>query len=266
MAVSTINDLLVAIATAQRINALKNITVPKSIGAYQSSWLGVGFPGAGATSPVYTAGLGYACDSTKVGALPYANASTQNRLAKMFATSTIAGTLFLYDRLWSCSGMGYANTTYTVTTPGNLPARITDNGLGCEIWVEQFVAAGAASGTLTVNYKNPVDGAEAGVIPAVVSAPLIGQMQPVSLATGATGVRSIVSAVNSASWTSGSWGLTICKRIMAIPIPFAGVGNVLDWASLGVPKILPDACLFFIWQGGAATANQIMVDLSLVEQ
>jgi hypothetical protein len=162
--------------------------------------------------------------------------------------------------------MGYAAQTWAVTTPGNLPARITDAGVGCEIWVEQFVAAGAASGTLTVNYKNPADGAEAGVIPTVVSAPVIGQMQPVPLAVGATGVRSIVSAVNSATWTSGSWGLTILKRIAEIEIPLAGIGKTLDWAALGLPLIPADACLALIWQGGAATASQCQGRLNIIDK
>ena len=266
MTISTIDDIAAGLAIGQCRWALKNITVPKAIGSYQSSWLAVGFPGAGSIPPAYTAGSGYTADDATAGALAYTNAAVKNWLAKWFATSTIAGTLILVDRLWSCSGMGYAASTYTVTTPGALPARITDYGVGCQIWVEQFVAAGVASGTLTINYKNPADGAEAGIIPAVVSAPVIGQMQPVPLATGATGVRSIVSAVNSATWTSGSWGLTIVKPLAAISLPLAGIGNTLDWATLGLPDILPDACLAFIWQGGAATANQVMTRLEIIDK
>jgi hypothetical protein len=266
MAITTIDDIAAGLAVGQCRWVLKNITVPKAIGSYQSSWLGVGTPGAGSASPAYTAGSGYTCDKSTVGAIPYSNAAVKNWLAKWFATSTIAGTLILVDRLWSCSGMGYANATYTVTTPGNLPARITDYGVGCQIWVEQFVAAGSASGTLTVNYKNPADGAEVGIIPAVVSAPVIGQMQPVPLATGATGVRSLVSVVNSATWTSGSWGMTILKPIAALSLPLAGIGNTLDWATLGLPDLPSDACLSFIWQGGAATANQVMSRLEIIDK
>jgi hypothetical protein len=266
MAIGNVDDIAAALAIDQFRPVLKNITVPKAIGSYQSSWLGVGFPGAGGTAPAYTAGSGYTCDKSTAGAIAYVNAAVKNWLAKLFASSTIAGTLFIYDRLWSCSGMGFAASTYTVTTPGALPARITDYGVGCEIWVEQFVAAGSASGTLTINYKNPADGAEAGIIPAVVSAPVIGQMQPVPLANGATGVRSIVSAVNSATWTSGSWGLTICKPVAEIEIPFAGIGKTLDWASLGLPALVNDMCLFFIWQGGAATANQVMARLRIIDK
>jgi hypothetical protein len=266
MAILLVDDIAAGLAVGQVRNVLKNITVPKSIGAYQSSWLGVGFPGAGGTPPAYTAGSGYACDKNTVGAIPYSNAAVQNWLAKLFMTSTIAGTFILVDRLWSCSGMGFAASTYTVTTPGSLPARVTDAGLGAEIWVEQFVAAGAASGTLTINYKNPAAGNEAGVIPAVVSAPVIGQMQPVPLATGATGVSQIVSAVNSATWTSGSWGLTILERIAHIEVPLAGVGKSMDYAALGLPKIPNDACLMLIFQGGAATAAQILAELRIIDK
>jgi hypothetical protein len=265
MTISTVDDIAAGLAAGQVRWVLKNSTACKAIGSYQSTWLAVGFPGTGATSPAYTAGAGYTCDKSTTGAIAYSNGAVKNWLAKWFATSTIAGTLILVDRLWSCSGMGYAAQTWTVTTPGALPARITDYGVGCQIWVEQFVAAGAASGTLTINYKNPADGAEAGIIPAVVSAPLIGQMQPVPLATGATGVRSIVSAVNSATWTSGSWGLTIVKPLAAISIPLAGVGNTLGWATLGLPDIPNDACLQFLWQGGATTANQIMSRMEIID-
>jgi hypothetical protein len=266
MAILTVDDIAAGLANDQFRAVLKNITVPKSIGAYQSSWLGVGFPGAGAAPPAYTAGSGYTVSSATTGAILYVNGAVKNWLAQLSASSTIAGTLFIYDRLWSCSGMGFAAGTYTVTTPGNLPARITDNGLGCELWVEQFAAAGAASGTLTVNYVEPGGGARAGIIPAVVSAPVIGQMQPVPLQVGSLGVQQLTSVVNSATWTSGTWGMTICKPVAQIEVPLAGIGKTLDWAALGLPALTDDMCLFFIWQGGAATANQVQAKLRIIDK
>jgi hypothetical protein len=266
MTITTVDDIAAGLSAGQKINVLKNSTVPKAIGSYQSSWLGVGFPGAGGTSLIYNAGTAYTCSSATTGAIPYTNAATMNYLAQVFASSTIAGSLFIYDRLWSCSGMGFGTATYTVGTPGALPARITDDGVNCELWVEQLIAAGAASGSLTVSMINPVGGTVSAVLPAVVSAPLIGQMQPVPLPAGTTGVKSIISATNSATWTSGSWGLTICKPVASIEIPLAGIGKTLDWAALGLPVLPADACLFFIWQGGAATANQIMARLKIIDK
>jgi hypothetical protein len=265
MTISTVDDIAAGLAVSQKIRVLKNITACKAIGSIESSWLSVGFPTAGAAPPAYTAGSGYTCSSATTGALPYANGAVKNYLAKLFAVSAIGGTLRIYDRLWSCGGMGFAASTYTVTTPGSLPARITDNGLGCELMVEQFAAAGAASGTLTANYVDSASGARAGVIPAVVSAPLIGQVQFVPLLNN-LGVKSLTSVVNQNTWTSGSWGMTIAKHVASIEVPLAGIGKTLDWAGLALPDIPADACLFFLWHGGAVTATQIQVTLDVIDK
>lgn len=266
MAISTVNDIAAGLALSQFRAVLKNITVPKAIGSYQSSWLGVGYPGAGAAPPAYTAGSGYTASSATAGAIPYTNGAVKNWLAKLFASSTIAGTLYIYDKLWSCSGIPFGAGTYAITTPNLLPARITDNGVNCEIWVEQFIAAGAATGTLTANYVEPGGGARAGIIPVVVSAPLIGQMQPVPRQVGSVGVQQLTNIVTSATWTSGSIGISIVKPVASIEVPLAGIGKTLDWAALGLPALVNDMCLFFIWQGGAATANQVMVRLSIIDK
>ena len=265
MAIATVDDIAAGLAVSQKIRALKNITACKAIGSMESSWLAVGFPPAGGAPPAYTAGSGYTVSSATVGALPYTNGVVKNYLAKLFAVSAVGGTLRIYDRLWSCGGMGFAAATYTVTTPGALPARITNAGLGCEIFVEQFVAAGAASGTLTVNYVDSADGARAGVIPAVVSAPLIGQVQAVPMANN-LGVKSITSAVNSATWTSGTFGITVAKHVASIEVPLAGIGKTLDWAALGLPELVNDMCLFFVWHGGAVTATQVQATPNIIDK
>jgi len=265
MAITSVDDIASGLSTQQRRNFLKILTAPKAAGAFQGSWLGTGIPGAGGAAPAYTAGSGYTCSSATAGALAYTNAAIQNWLARMTAMANVRGTWILVDRLWSCSGMGFAAATYTVTTPGALPARITDNGEGCEIWVEQFVAAGAATGTLTVNYKDVGDAAGAGVIAAVVSAPVIGQMQPVPLAVGDTGVRSIVSAVNSATWTSGTFGITIVKRIVEIPCGIIGVVQPFDWAAC-LAAIPADACLQWIWMAETTTAPTVTGTVSIIDK
>lgn len=266
MAISTVDDIAAGLAASQKQRVLKNITACKAVGSFESSWLGVGYPGAGSAPPAYTAGAGYTCSSATAGAIPYANAAIKNYLAKLFACATIAGTLRIYDRLWACGGMGFAAGTYAVTTPGSLPARITDGGVGCELWVEQFVAAGAASGTLTANYVEPGGGARAGIIPAVVSAPLIGQVQPVPRQVGSVGIQQLTSIVTSATWTSGTFGATICKHVVSIELPVAGIGKTLDWAGLGLPEMVDDMCLFFIWQGGATTAAQVQATLDAIDK
>lgn len=266
MAITTINDIVAALAADQRINVLKNITAPKGAGAFQSSWLGTGYPGVGVASPVYTAGSGYTANKDTAGAMRLTNGAVKLWLAQLSMACSLVGTIVIYDRLWSCSGMGFAAGTYAVTTPGTLPARITDSGVGCELWVEQFAAAGAATGTLTANYLNTLGQAKAGVIAVVVSGPVVGQMQPVPLQTGDLGISQLTNVVTSATWTSGTWGMTILKRICAIEFPTANVGRVLDWAMLGLPDILNDACIGFMFLANAATAVVMQGQLRIIDK
>ncbi len=267
MAIATVDDIVAGLASAQDANYLKNLTAPKAAGAFQSAWLATGFPGAGVAPPVHTIGSGYTCSAATVGAVPYVNGAVQNWLARLMMTCTQPGLVILADRLWSCVINGFAAASYAITTPGSLPARITDNGVDVEAWVEQFAAAGAASGTLTFNYLNANTGAaKAGVIAAVVSAPVIGQMQPIPLAAGDTGVRSPVSVVTNATWTSGTTGLTLLKRIAEIPILTAGVGQVQDWATLGLPKIPPDACLMAFFLAANTTAPVLIGSLDIIDK
>lgn len=254
----TVDDIITKLASAQTFEWVKNIPAGKSAGAYVSGWLATGTPGAGANPPAYTAGSGYTCDDTTTGALVgYTNnAAGQNRLLYAEASGALQGTIHIVDRLWACQGMGFAAATYTITTPGSLPARITDSGVGVQAWCEVYnVAAGAASGTLTFNYTEPGGGARAGVIPAVVSAPAVSQMQKIPLQAGSVGVQAPVSVVTSATWTSGTaWGITLTKPIVSIPLSIIGVSSVLDWAACRLAKVPDDACLQFIWQGAATTA------------
>ena len=170
MAIATINDIASGLASSkQTLRFHKNSTAAKAVGSFQSCWLATGIPGAGVAPPLYTAGSGYTASKDTVGALQYINGVTQNWLAKLAASSSIAGTVILADRLWSCSGIPFGASTYNITTPGALPARITDGGVGCEMWVEEFIAQGAVTGTLTIAYLNSVPVMTNGTDPVVAA-------------------------------------------------------------------------------------------------
>jgi hypothetical protein len=246
----------------QIIELLKAGSAAKAAGNPQSFWLSA--PSAGVAPPLYTAGSGYTCSRSTTGALPYANAAIgSNRIAQAIAGAGTAATLTLYDRLWSCSGMGFAAATYTVTTPGSLPARVTDNGAGCEVFIENFVACGAASGTITINYVNAAGSNVAAVIPAAVSAPVAGQLQRFPINDG---IRSVTSIVTSATWTSGTFGVTIGRRLLDIPVQLANViAAPLDWRQTALAVIPADACLWLASMPTATTALTTQGRIYLVD-
>jgi hypothetical protein len=244
----------------KRVELLKVGTAPKAAGAFHSMWLAT--PSAGAASPAYTAGSGYTASQATAGALPLTNATVKNRIAALRAGMSVAGSLLLADRLWSCSGMGFAAATYTVTTPGSLPARITDNGAGCMVFIEQFVPTGAWSGTITLNYVNAAGSSVSSVIPAAVSAPVAGQMQRFPISDG---IRSVTSVVTSATATSGSFGVTIVKPILEIECLLANIFNTFDWQKTGLAEILNDACPMLIQQATATTATTIYGQANVID-
>lgn len=255
------SPVVAALSTPQIIQLDRNFSAAKAAGSPQSGWLSA--PNAGSASPVYTAGSGYTCSRSTTGALVLTNAVTKNRLAQAVASLSVAGTLVIYDRLWSCSGMGFAASTYTITTPGSLPARVTDNGAGCEAFIEQFVAAGAASGTAVLNYTNAAGSNVSATIAAVASAPVAGQIQRFPFTDG---IRSATSVVTSATWTSGSFGLTIARRLLDIPCPVANVATVLNWAQTALREVPVDACLMLALIPTATTAAVAVGSASLIDQ
>ena len=265
MTITTVNDIANGLSTSQEIPFLKVGSAPKSIGAFHSLWMAAGQPGAGVASPAYTAGSGYTCDASTVGAFPYTGGAVKNYLAKWFLSSSLAGVWLLVDRLWSCSGMGFASGTYTVTTPGSLPARAGD---GTKVYaiVEQFVAAGAASGTLTLNYLNQLGASKSGVIAAVVSAPAAGQVQMIPYQVGDKGISQVTSAVTSNTWTSGSFGITLVKPIAEITVDFAGGGRSLDWAMLGLPVIQSNTCLMLLQLASSTTGAVVKGSLDIIDK
>lgn len=270
MAIATVDDIAAGLASSsaqQSHNFLKNFGAAKAAGAFQSGWLSAGWPGAGAAPPVYTAGSGYTASSATTGAMRYINALIQNYLARVSFSSTVACTLILADRLWSASGMGFAAGTYAVTTPGSLPARITDGGFGVEPWLENFVAAGAASGTATLTYVNAAGTTgRTGVISAVVSAPVAGQMQPFPYQAGDFGISQVTNVITSATWTSGSFGVTLLKRIVEIPLLLANVAVTLDWAACALKRIPSDACIFPFIHATTTTAPTIQGSINIIDK
>lgn len=266
MTILTVDDIASGLASAQNINYLKVFGTPKAVGTFQSGWMATGTPGAGVASPAYTSGTGYSCDKTLAGSVQFTNAAVQSWISRLSLSSTQPGTLIIADRIWSCSGMGFAAGTYTVTTPGTLPARITDSGVACELWIEQFVSAGSASGTLTANYLNTASAAKSGVIAAVQSSPASGQMQIVPFTAGDLGISQLTSIVTSATWTSGTFGATILKRIIEIPIVSANIGVALDWSLLGLPKIPATACLFAYFLCATATAPTVVGTFDIIDK
>lgn len=247
----TITTLDGAIAGLQPPAAFyKASATSEGAGTFHSLFLVAGQPGAGSTPPAYTAGSGYTCSNSTAGAIPFTNPSSgETELFKLAAAGSTLGSLIVYDRLWTCSGLTTAAAaTLNITTPGALPSRDaggTTDGVGVELWGEVYTAPGATGATWTCTYTNSAGtGSKTATYTHPANAESVGQMFRFTLAAGDVGVRSVQSFTTSGtSGTAGSIGITLLRRLAILPFTAANVAQVLDMGALGMPRLYDGTCL-----------------------
>jgi hypothetical protein len=217
--------------------------------------------GSGGSTYTQTAGTaGYPIWSAATG-----GASTY--LGRSEATFATAGTLFIYDLLWGCSGFsGTSTTAQSVVSFSGMPTRNT-TGAGAEIWVVDFTATGATASNITVQYTNQasVSGRNT-VSTAMIASMPAGRMFQVPLQSGDTGVSSVQSVTLSASTgTAGNFGVLVMNRESVIGSAVPNTNVVLDFASTGMPKLSDSAVLMFVCQGTATSTGIITGQFDIIQ-
>lgn len=243
MAITTMDGLVAALASCQYADTEEVSVASKGAGNFQSLWKAGGRPAAG-SNPGSTSGV--VPTSATAGAIPYTNpgAGLVGYLGRLEISSAIAESIVLYDRLVHSDGLnGTLTTAQTVGTPAL--TRYT-SGAGVGMWFEWYTATGATGVTATVIYTNQAGVSGKTTTVAFPASPVAGQMLPIPLASGDTGVQAVASVTLSATTgTAGSFGITLCQRVVTMPIPLANVGVNYDYAALGLPVIANNACLAF---------------------
>ena len=189
-------------------------------------------------------------------------------LAQMKATFATAGTIHLYDRVWSCSGFNGTLTTAQSVVGFPTLTRPDANGVGLEIWIECYTATGATASNITVQYTNSsgVSGRNTVSTAHITSMP-INRMYQVPLQSGDVGVKSIQSVTLSASTgTVGSFGVTLCRRLSSIAGLVANVGQTMDFTQLGLPQIYDNSALMFVHQGTTTSSGIVMGAFNVIQK
>ena len=252
MAIDTPDKIDAALASAQAFEIIKASATAEGAATYHSLWKVATVPVAGSNPPAYTAGSGYIPTKATTGAFNFTNpGSGETRVLQAAMVGATVGTLFVYDRLWACSGFGTVVTTeQTITTPGTLTSgRDPQSGLDVFPFLEVYTAPGATTATWTFKgtdaagntnrtwtYTHPANAESVGqmmqLLPGGASpASTIGCRVPTSFQASAT------------SGTAGDIGVTLLRRIATIPLTIANLATVLDYAQLGRAVVYDDACL-----------------------
>lgn len=228
--------------------------------ASTSTWGQMAIPGTAASG-------GTLHTQADVGFPKLSNSTSTRYLAKIDTVSTTIGTTFVYDRVWSCSGFSGTVTTAQAVTNFPTLTRPDANGLGLEIWIECYTATGATSANITVQYTNQdgVAGRNTVSVAHITSMPA-NRMYQVPLQAGDTGVRSIQSVtLSGTTGTAGNFGVTLMRRETVVPTIVANAAMVMDFASIGMPKIDNGSAINLINLGSTTTTGNIFGSLTFVD-
>lgn len=264
MAITTMDGLVSALASAQYVDTEEASIAVKAAGDYASLWTAGGRPGAGA-APGSAGGI--ANTSSTVGAIPFTNPGGSNTLylGRLEISGSVAGSVILYDRLVSTSTLsGIVTTAQTV---GSTALTRYTSGVGVGLWIEVYTATGATAITgCTVSYTNQAGTSGQTGTFALKASPDAGYMYPVSLASGDTGVRAVASVtLGTTTGTAGNFGVTLAARICTVPIAVATIGQLFDYAQVGLPVITANACLAYKVLASTTSTGQIISGLTLAQ-
>jgi len=228
-------------------------------GRFYSPFYVAGRPGA-AVAP--TPGIAGAALTTYAGQIPFTNpASGESELMRFAGVSSVAGTLYLCDRLWHNSGVNVTLTTAQTVNSVTWPARDDDgstNGKGVMIGVEVSTVMGAGTPTWTMGYTNSAGTAGRTITTAAQAATMaVGSFIPIQLAAGDIGVRSIQTWQQSATMTSGVYHLVAYRVLAEIPVLVANVSAAVDWITAGGVRLYDNTVPFLLWLPTTTTAPLI---------
>lgn len=257
---------LAATPLDRRFNFAKNFT-PQATGQWFALFNATGTPGAGATPSSGLSG-DIPTDAT-AGSFPFTNPTPPvlNYLGYASGVCSQVGTIYLYDRLWHNSGI--SSTILTAQTINSVALTRPDaNGVGAEVWWQVYATMGAGAPVVTLSYTQQGAAGASGRSASsgtMVTLMTTGRTGPFTLQAGDLGVKSIQSWTANATFTSGTIGLVIRRKIGAIPITAADGGIVLDAIQNGLPAIPDDACMELVMMIGNSGAQWLLGSVVLAQ-
>lgn len=242
MAITTLDGLVAALASAQQFGIYKPSATAKAASDWESLWLTAGNPVAGVAPG---SANGVVPTDTTTGSIPFsaAGGSDTTYISNVQMLGATAGMLIISDRLWANSTLsGTVATAQTWTFPG---LTRSTSGVGVRMWLEIYTATGSTAATATALYTNQAGTPGQSATAALIASPVAGQMIPFILQSGDTGVQAVSQVTLSVSTgTAGNFGITLTNELALIPL-IANVPVAFNAWDVGLPVVDPAACLSF---------------------
>lgn len=263
MAITTLDGVIAGMQTPQPFMKVGVTMAAAAAQRAYTPWYAGGNPGAsvanaaGINGQAVTPALG----TSVQGRILRTNPGSGNAyVARLAAQATVAGTLWLIDRLWQNSGLSVTSTAAQAITAAALPARSGDgtvNGANVMGMIEWSATGGAGTPLVTLTYTDQDGDAFASGTFTGVASPQVGTVEIFGLAAGDTGIRAPISFIQSTTRTSGTMHLVLFRCLAQIECTAANIGNAIDALAGGMPRVYDDSVLQFIWFPTATTATTV---------
>lgn len=257
------DDLITQITTNSQYDEFFSYKIsgaPILAGVWHTTWLDSGFTGAG-SAPATTPGTAYDGSGThNNGGVTFANVSPANRYLLTFgAVSTTAINIMLVDRLVAVSGLSVASTGNKTVSSTTLPRYTT--GVGVQPWLEVTTAFTTTVPIITLNSYTNQAGATGHTGTATVapsSTTKIGDMFPLTVAAGDTGIQAVSTISVGTAASAGAVNLVLLKPLAYLNLA-AETWNEKDFVLQlpSMPQLFDTHCLHVIWQSTGVAAPTI---------
>lgn len=267
MAITTLDGAIAGMQPPQEFYKIG--TAASAAGVFYTPFYAAGYPGAAA---VYAGGLVGASLTTYAGQIPWTNPVSGNSyLARFSGTATIAGSLYLVDRLWHNSIPLVTTTTAQTVGSAAFPARDstgTTNGAGVYVGLEITATIGTAAPVTntTMSYTNSLGTAgQTATIASVNTAATKGSFFPFQLAAGDAGVRAIASVTLGTSYVSGTFGLVAYRLLARLDLNLANSGWAVDALTGGFVQMYSNTVPQLLFMPSATTATNFSGQLIVTQ-
>lgn len=254
---TSLSNLIANIKTSgqEDDNTFTKVGVATNFNLWHSMWLEAGNPPAGA-NPATTPGTAYTSPVT--GAINFNNVSTAQRFGLSLGGSCPnILTMCIADRLVGVSGISVASTGVPTVSSVSLP-RYT-SGVGVMPFLEITTATTVAIAVGLNSYTNQAGtaGQSGPNSTAIIATMRVGDLLPLPIASGDTGVQAVSSLVVNTGGTTGVANLILIKPLMFIPLPQGNSWNERDHILqlTALPKIFDGACLMVMYFSSTTSAS-----------
>lgn len=267
MAINGLDSMITALTAGQTnkgvFQKFSSNAATSAAGRWHEFFTANGIPTAGSWAG--SAGVATVMNGSTQGGLNVGTASVspdvKNLLSMKIQSPTatlVPATFYLVDYLLYYPACVVTGTATTLNNSATLPRYTDGNGVMAMVAVQ--TAIGAASPALTLNYKDPDNNDQNGLVmtspanSAPISTLFLNNGSPfLPLATTDKGVK-MINSYTLASGTTGTVAMVLVKVLAEIDLYAINTGTLVDYVSQipSFPKIEDNACLGLIGVPGAA--------------